>query len=536
MKEIQETATTAATTQTTSTSRNEQNPPAVQPRIVIVGAGFGGLKAAQALRHANARVTVIDRQNHHLFQPLLYWVATAGLSPADISSPIRSILSRQKNTEVMMAEVTGVDLAQQRVLMGEHAVPYDYLVLATGAHDNYFGHPEWEQHAPGLKSITDATSIRRKILLAFEAAEIESDPQKIRSLLTFVLVGAGPTGVEMSGAIAELAHKALASDFRHIDTKSARIILVEAAPRILPAYLPELSGRAAERLRREPFMSCGIEKIEGEIQRRRFLRQSPDPGCGGMNPLQQFVERKRLAVRHDDFAVEQELARRQFQRGVDQFWKVARQVFARLRAEIYLVAAAVEQAVGRFGGIDVCVNNASAINLSGTEALEIKRYDLMQSINTRGTFVVSRAAIPHLKRSANPHILTLSPPVSLEPRWLGPHVGYTIAKYGMTLCALGFAAEFAADGIASNALWPRTLIATAAVQNLLGGEAAMARARRPELYADAAYAVITRPSRECTGNAFLCEDVLAAEGVTDFARYAYQPGTEPEADLFVDHA
>src|SRR6516165_6016328 len=198
--------------------------------------------------------------------------------------------------------------------------------------------------------------------------------------------------------------------------------------------------------------------------------------------------------------------------------------------------AQVARAVERFGGIDVCVNNASAINLSGTEALEIKRYDLMQSINTRGTFVVSRACIPHLKRSANPHILTLSPPVSLEPRWLGPHIGYTIAKYGMTLCALGFAAEFAADGIASNALWPRTLIATAAVQNLLGGEAAMARARKPQLYADAAYAVITKPSRDCTGNAFLCEDVLAAEGVTDLDRYAYQPGTEPQADLFVDHA
>jgi citronellol/citronellal dehydrogenase len=200
------------------------------------------------------------------------------------------------------------------------------------------------------------------------------------------------------------------------------------------------------------------------------------------------------------------------------------------------VANAVAETINRFGGIDICVNNASAINLAGTEALEIKRYDLMQSINTRGTFVVSRACIPHLKRSANPHILTLSPPVSLEPRWLGPHIGYTIAKYGMTLCALGFAAEFADDGIASNALWPRTLIATAAVQNLLGGEAAMARARRPELYADAAYAVITKPSRECTGNAFLCEDVLAAGGVTDFGRYAYQPGAEPEADLFVDHA
>jgi citronellol/citronellal dehydrogenase len=200
------------------------------------------------------------------------------------------------------------------------------------------------------------------------------------------------------------------------------------------------------------------------------------------------------------------------------------------------VVRAVALTVERFGGIDVCVNNASAINLSGTEALEIRRYDLMQSINTRGTFVVSRACIPHLKLAGNPHILTLSPPISLEPRWLGPHVGYTIAKYGMTLCALGFAAEFAADGIASNALWPRTLIATAAVQNLLGGEAAMARARRPELYADAAYAVITKPSRDCTGNAFLCEDVLAADGVTDFDRYAYQPGSEPAADLFVDHA
>ena len=200
------------------------------------------------------------------------------------------------------------------------------------------------------------------------------------------------------------------------------------------------------------------------------------------------------------------------------------------------VARAVEQAVERFGGIDVCVNNASAINLSGTEALEIKRYDLMQAINTRGTFVVSRACLPHLKRSGNPHILTLSPPISLEPRWLGPHIGYTIAKYGMTLCALGFAAEFRDDGIASNALWPRTLIATAAVQNLLGGDKAMARSRKPELYADAAYAVITKPSRECSGNAFLCEDVLAAEGVTDFDRYAYRPGAEPEVDMFVDHA
>jgi citronellol/citronellal dehydrogenase len=198
------------------------------------------------------------------------------------------------------------------------------------------------------------------------------------------------------------------------------------------------------------------------------------------------------------------------------------------------VVAAVAQAVERFGGIDVCVNNASAINLAGTEALEMKRYDLMQDINTRGTFLVSKTCIPHLRNAENPHILTLSPPIGLEPRWLGPHIGYTLAKYGMTLCALGFAEELREAGIASNALWPRTLIATAAVQNLLGGEAAMARARRPELYADAAYAILTRPSRECTGNTYLCEDVLAEEGVTDFGAYMYVEGGEPQVDLFVD--
>jgi citronellol/citronellal dehydrogenase len=199
------------------------------------------------------------------------------------------------------------------------------------------------------------------------------------------------------------------------------------------------------------------------------------------------------------------------------------------------VEAAVAATVERFGGIDICVNNASAVDLSGTGAISMKRYDLMQDVNTRGTFVVSRACIPHLERAENPHILTLSPPVSLEPRWLGAHLAYTLAKYGMTLCALGFAAELAHAGIASNALWPRTLIATSAVQNLLGGDEAMAASRRPELYADAAYAVVTRPSRECTGNAFLCEDVLAAEGVTDFDRYAVVPGATPQVDLFVDH-
>ncbi len=198
------------------------------------------------------------------------------------------------------------------------------------------------------------------------------------------------------------------------------------------------------------------------------------------------------------------------------------------------VVSAVAQAVERFGGIDVCVNNASAINLSGTEALEMKRYDLMQDINTRGTFLVSKSCIPHLRDAENPHILTLSPPISLEARWLGPHIGYTLAKYGMSLCALGFAEELRDAGIASNALWPRTLIATAAVQNLLGGDAAMARARKPELYADAAYAIVTRPSRECTGHTYLCEDVLAEEGVTDFGQYMYVKDGEPQVDLFVD--
>ncbi|HEX4806938.1 MAG TPA: NAD(P)-dependent oxidoreductase [Conexibacter sp.] len=200
------------------------------------------------------------------------------------------------------------------------------------------------------------------------------------------------------------------------------------------------------------------------------------------------------------------------------------------------VEAAVAQAVERFGGIDVCVNNASAINLSRTEALDMKRYDLMQDINVRGTFAVSRACIPHLREAENPHILTLSPPIDLDPRWLGPHLGYTLAKYGMSLVALGLAAELRDDGIASNALWPRTLVATAAVQNLLGGDAAMARARKPEIYADAAYAILNRPARDCSGNAFLCEDVLLEEGVTDLSAYAYVPGAELAVDLFVDAA
>jgi citronellol/citronellal dehydrogenase len=198
------------------------------------------------------------------------------------------------------------------------------------------------------------------------------------------------------------------------------------------------------------------------------------------------------------------------------------------------VTGAVDAAVARFGGIDICVNNASAISLTGTEATDMKRYDLMQDINARGTFLVSKSCVPHLRHAENPHVLTLSPPLSLDPRWAKNHVAYTIAKYGMSLCTLGMAAEFADDGIAFNSLWPRTLVATAAVQNLLGGDAAMARARKPDIYADSAYAVLNRPSRECTGNFFLCEDVLVEEGVTDFEAYAAAPGAEPQVDLYVD--
>lgn len=231
----------------TAVSTSKQ-PISTKPRVVIVGAGFGGLRAARGLRNAPVDVTVIDRNNHHLFQPLLYQVATAGLSPADICAPIRGILKRQANTSVILREVTGVDLPEQRVLMHDKVVPYDYLILATGARHSYFGHDGWEPFAPGLKSITDATMLRRNILLAFEAAEIETDPDKLRSFLTFVLVGAGPTGVEMAGAIAELAHKALTSDFRHIDPASARIILVEAGPRILATFPERLARKAQKEL------------------------------------------------------------------------------------------------------------------------------------------------------------------------------------------------------------------------------------------------------------------------------------------------
>ena len=197
------------------------------------------------------------------------------------------------------------------------------------------------------------------------------------------------------------------------------------------------------------------------------------------------------------------------------------------------VESAVAQAVAQFGGIDICVNNASAINLGSITEVPLKRFDLMNGINVRGTYAVSQACIPHMVGRANPHILTLSPPILLDPKWLKP-TAYLMAKYGMTLCALGIAEELRADGIASNTLWPRTLVATAAVQNLLGGNEAMARARKPEVYSDAAYAIFTKPATEYTGNSVLCEDVLVESGVTDLSVYDCVPGSELGVDLWVE--
>ena len=221
-----------------------------RPRIVIVGAGFGGLSAAHSLAGADADITVIDRRNYHLFQPLLYQVATAGLSPAQIASPIRAILRRAPNVRVVLGKVTGVDRKRRIVRLDDREIAYDQLVLATGARHAYFGHDEWEKVAPGLKKIDDATSIRRRILTAFEHAEAADGAEARQRLLTFVVIGGGPTGVEMAGAIAELAHVALRHDFRTIDPRDARIILVEGGPRVLSAFPPVLSAAAQVALER----------------------------------------------------------------------------------------------------------------------------------------------------------------------------------------------------------------------------------------------------------------------------------------------
>ena len=197
------------------------------------------------------------------------------------------------------------------------------------------------------------------------------------------------------------------------------------------------------------------------------------------------------------------------------------------------IAAAVARAVETFGGIDILINNASAISLTNTVGTSMKRYDLMHGVNTRGTFACSQACIPHLRKAANPHILNNSPPLNMEPRWFGPHVAYTMAKFGMSMCVLGMAEELKAEGIAVNAIWPRTVIATSAVQNLLGGDSTMQGSRTPEIMADAAYAILTRPSREFTGNFCIDDEVLAAEGVTDLSKYASVPGATLLPDFFV---
>ena len=213
--------------------------------VVIVGAGFGGLTAARALARANVQVTLIDQRNHHLFQPLLYQVATAGLSPADIAAPIRSILRHDKNVRVLLDTVVGVDTAERRVLLASRQpLIFDRLIIATGARHSYFGNEDWAAHAPGIKSIDDATSVRRKVLLALERAETENDPRKRQALLTFTVVGGGPTGVEMAGAIAELARRSVSQDFRSITPRCSRVILIQAGPRLLDSFPPELSEKA----------------------------------------------------------------------------------------------------------------------------------------------------------------------------------------------------------------------------------------------------------------------------------------------------
>jgi len=229
-----------------------------QPRVVILGGGFGGLSAARALRKADAKVTLVDRRNHHLFQPLLYQVATAALNPSDIAVPIRSIVRRQKNTTVLMGEAASVDVAARKVRLSDGELDYDYLVVATGATHSYFGHDDWAPYAAGLKTIEDALEIRRRVLTAYERAERETDPERQREWLTFVIVGGGPTGVELAGALAEISRHALARDFRAIDPTRARILLLEGGPRILPPFPPELSEKAREQL-----VDLGVEVRTG---------------------------------------------------------------------------------------------------------------------------------------------------------------------------------------------------------------------------------------------------------------------------------
>jgi NADH:ubiquinone reductase (H+-translocating) len=240
--------------------------PEPRPRVVILGGGFGGLAAARVLGRHEVRVTVVDRRNHHVFQPLLYQVATSGLSAPDIAAPIRHIL-RRPNTEVLLAEARGVDLARRTVLLADGEVAYDALIVATGATHSYFGHADWAAHAPGLKTLEDALEIRRRVLLAYEKAERETDEAVRRQWLTFVVIGAGPTGVEMAGTLAEIARLTLRKDFRRIDPASARVVLVEGADRVLPPYPPDLSAQAQRQLERlgvEVRLGAAVTSVERE--------------------------------------------------------------------------------------------------------------------------------------------------------------------------------------------------------------------------------------------------------------------------------
>ena len=266
-----------------SNLRRPKNPGAVRsPHVVIIGAGFGGLNAAWALRRAKVRITIIDRRNHHLFQPLLYQVATAGLSPANIAYPIRSLFRRHRNIFVLLDEAVSIDLPGRKVTTTQGDVSYDFLILAAGASTSYFGHDEWSQHAPGLKSLEDALEVRRRILLAFELAEREREEARRRVLLTFVVVGGGPTGVELAGAIAEISRQVIVSDFRRIDPSEARIILIEAGQRILPTFDEGLAAKAAaalqergvELLVKSPVKAFGAESVRleaSEIKARTVI-------------------------------------------------------------------------------------------------------------------------------------------------------------------------------------------------------------------------------------------------------------------------
>ncbi|MBG1267116.1 NAD(P)/FAD-dependent oxidoreductase [Nostoc sp. WHI] len=237
-------------------------------QVVIVGGGFGGLYATKALNAANVNVTLIDKRNFHLFQPLLYQVATGALAPSDISAPLRSVFSKSKNTKVLLGEVNDIDPKAQQVTLGDEVVPYDTLIIATGANHSYFGKDDWKEVAPGLKTVEDAIEMRRRIFGAFEAAEKETDPEIRRAWLSFVIVGGGPTGVELAGAIAELAYKTLKEDFRSIDTSETKILLLQGGPRILPHMAPELSASAAVSLQKlgvELHTHTRVTNIEGDI-------------------------------------------------------------------------------------------------------------------------------------------------------------------------------------------------------------------------------------------------------------------------------